>query len=472
MENKQGFWTVIRNYVSDKTGSIAVLFGIMAPLLIGVAGMSLDYSQAYLVKQRLAQALDAAALAATASGTDQAVIEQKVLDFFAANYPNNKIGVAFTPTVTVVGDEVIVSGTAQYQTLFLRIIGINTIDVEATTTVLREVQGIEVVLVMDNTGSMSTNNNISTLRTAANNFVYIMYGIDVDDGAAASAASLDAMVTRDPQYIKVGLVPYSGSVNVGPYGLGEDKNGDYYGTAFVNNPFNLQYTTNSSSSVSNNNWLGCVEAQPYPADTTDNQGPWDMYRYCRDDNDNANCHGYWYYSNYYPYKGPNYHCPKTPVTPLSSSPSELRTSNDMMTARGYTHGNYGMAWGYRLLSPDFPFEEGVAWTNQYWRKAIVMMTDGVNTIHPYYSAYGRTWDHNLTPSDLNDRFAEVCQSLKDQGAIIYTVTFAGGVSESTKDFYRECATSPDYFFDAPGQQDLIDTFEEISRQLSNLYIVD
>ena len=472
MEKKQNLWNIIRNYVSDVRGSIAVLFGIMAPVLIGVAGMSLDYSQAYLVKQRLAQALDAAALAATASATTQSAIEQKVQDFFDANYPYEKLGVTFDPSVQLVGDEVIVSGTAEYHTLFLGVLGIETIDVEASTTVLREVQGIEVVLVMDNTGSMASNNNIGTLRDAANNFVYIMYGIDVDDGAAADPSSLDSMVTRDPQYIKVGLVPYSGSVNVGPYGLGEDPNGDYYGPAFVNNPLSLDYTTNSSSSTSNTDWLGCVMADSYPGDTMDNVTSWDMYRYCRDSSDNANCHGYWSGGTYWPYKGPNYHCPKTPITPLTTSPTQLREANDMMTASGYTHGNYGMTWGYRVLSEDFPFEEGVPWTDQYWRKAIVMMTDGVNTIHPYFSAYGRTQDHSLTTTDLNERFAEVCQNLKDQDAIIYTVTFTSGVSESTKDYYRECATSEDYYYDAPGQEDLVEAFEEISRELSNLHIVD
>ncbi len=469
MEHTRNLWTIIRNYISDKTGSIAILFGIMAPLLIGVAGMSLDYSQAYLVKQRLAQALDAAALAAVASATDQATIEQKVQDFFDANYPPEKLGVTFDPTVQLVGDEVIVSGTAQYHTLFLGIIGINTIDVDASTTVLREVQGIEVVLVMDNTGSMSTNNNIGTLRDAASNFVYILYGIDTDDGEAADPSALDGMATRDTDYIKIGLVPYSGSVNVGPYGLGKDTNGDYYGAAFVNNPHDLDYTT----SKNNYDWMGCVMAQDFPDDTTDNTGPWEMYRYCRNaGTDNPNCHGYWHYGTYYGYKKPNYACPKTPVMPLSTSPTDLKNSIDTMTADGYTHGNYGMVWGYRVLSPEFPFEEATPWTNQYWRKAIVMMTDGVNTIHPYYSAYGRTQDHSLNTNDLNERFEDVCENLKADDVIIYTVTFAGGVNASTKDYYRECATSEDYYFDAPGQEDLIEVFETISRELSNLHIVD
>lgn len=454
----------LRKYLRETSAAISIMFGIMVPILIGVVGMSLDYSSAYLVKQRLGQALDAAALAGAASSTDAAEIEQRIKDFFNANYPPEKLGVTFEPHVEIIGDEVMVSGTAKYETLFLQVLGIETIDVAADTTVVREVQGIEVVLVMDNTGSMSTNNNIQALRNAASNFVYIMYGIDVDEGAAADPSALDDMATRDRDYIKIGLVPYSTSVNVGPYGLGYDIYGDYYGEAFVNNPHDLSYTTSYSSST---NWYGCVLGHDYPDDTTDHEGPWDMYRYCLDENDDPYCD----LNKYGQVKQkPNYNCVRTPITPLITSPSSLKTSINTMVASGHTYGNYGMVWGYRVISPEFPFEEGVSWENQYWRKAIVMMTDGQNTMHNRYSVYGPTQDHNISAGDLNNRFIDVCDNLKEQGVIIYTVTFYSGVSESTKDYYRECATSEDYYHDAPDQEDLVDVFETISRELSNLHI--
>lgn len=470
MDRKHNLLALFHKYITDRSGAIAVLFGIMIPLLIGIAGVSLDYAQAYLVKQRLGQALDAAALAAVASSTDQSTIEQKVKDFFDANYPEAKLGVTFDPSVKIVGDEVIVTGSAQYHTLFLSVLGIDIIDVTAETTVLREVQGIEVVLVMDNTGSMSSNNNIGTLRDAASNFVYIMYGIGLEAGDNADPDDLDSMATREKEYIKIGLVPYSGSVNVGPYGLGEDTQGDYYGAPFVNNPNDLPYTT----SYYNYDWMGCVMAQDFPDDTTDNEGPWEMYRYCLDEDEDPYCNLRWdrYRREYYVRQKPNYGCPRTPLMPLSTSPTALKESIDTMTANGYTHGNYGMVWGYRVLSHDFPFQEGVAWENEYWRKAVVMMTDGVNTIHPYYSAYGPTQDHNLRTYNLNERFEDVCESMKEDGVIIYTVTFTSGVNESTKDYYRQCATSEDYYHDAPGKEDLIDVFETISRELSNLHITN
>ncbi len=460
--SKKCFNTFAR-YVRERGAAISVLFGMTAPLLVGIAGVSLDYSQAFLVKQRLGQALDAAALAAAAYSTDEGEITQKVQDFFNANYPPEKIGTTAQPHVEIVGDEVRVSATAQYSTMFLRVLGLNSIDVGSDTTVVREVQGIEVVLVMDNTGSMSSNNNIATLREAASNFVYIMYGIDVEDGEDADPSALDGMSTRDRDYIKIGLVPYATSVNVGPYGLGEDMNGDYYGPSFVNNPDNRSYT----SSTSNYDWGGCILMDDSPNDTLDHDGPWDMYRYCRDANDDPYCDLNKYGNAR---RTPNYNCNITPVMPLSTSPSDLKTRIDTMQARGHTYGNVGMAWGHRVISPEAPFEEGVSYESQYWRKAIVMMTDGVNTMHSRYSAYGATQDHNIDAGDLNEKFEDVCNNLKDDGVIIYTVTFAGGVNENTKDYYRECATAEEYYHDAPSQDDLIDVFETISRELSNLHI--
>lgn len=440
----------IKVYGQDTAGTILITFAIMAPLIIGAAGMALDFSHAYLVQQRLAQAIDAAALAGAATSTDSAAIEQKIRDFFDANYPEEKLGVTFDPVVQVSGNEIRVTGNAQYNTTFLRVIGINEIDVAANTTVQREVQGIEVALVLDNTGSMSTNNNIATLRTAAANFVNILFDR-----------------TSNPNYIKIGLVPYSTSVNVGPYGLGLDIDGDAYGSAFVNNPYNRTYDPVYNSSKYDQDWMGCVLASDYPDDTLDHEGPWDMYRYCRDSDDDPYC-------DLDKYKrarrSPNYNCPDSMVVPLTNDQDFLLSSIETMRANGYTLGNVGMVWGGRLLSPEFPFEEGEAWDSPEWRKAIVMMTDGMNTMHNYYTAYGPTQDHNIRPADLNDRFAEVCQNLKDKGVTIYTVTFAGGVNESTKDYYRDCATSEDQYYDAPSQDDLVNVFETISRELSNLHI--
>lgn len=503
----------LRCYVRDTAAAIAIAFAIMAPVMIGSAGMALDFAQAYLVQQRLAQAIDAAALAAAASSTDPSEITQRVRDFFNANYPPEKLGVTFEPVVVVNGDEVYVSGNAYYDTFFLDIIGVEEIDVSADTTVQREVQGLEVALVLDNTGSMSTNNNIEALKTASESFINILFSR-----------------TSNPNFIRIGMVPYANSVRIGRYGLGLEPDGSAYdGTPFVTLPSGVNYTTDHTS----DDWYGCVvehnpngytpaathvpgskgqlwrdtgnnpdghgwdprdtNNDPYDYDVLDNyEGPWDIYMYGRVISRSQECSDFGGYSNNrcsdctggggdcdsdYCFcwrsdssHGTNRSCPYAYVMPLSSDQQALIDHLETMTPHGNTLGNIGMVWGGRLISPEPPFEEGSDWDDINWRKAIVMMTDGNNTRDGTYSAFWFRNKHGLTVTDFNQRFEETCTALKERGVTIYTVTFTSGISQDTKDYYTRCATSEDHHHDAPTQEDLIDVFETISRELSNLHI--
>ena len=174
-----------------------------------------------------------------------------------------------------------------------------------------------------------------------------------------------------------------------------------------------------------------------------------------------------YYNNRY---GPNYSCNKAYVVPLTTDKDYLKDRITLLQADGNTHGNLGMVWGYRMLSPDFPFREGASFEDLIWQKVVVMMTDGNNTTSPYYSAYGGARRNSVSVSDLNERFEETCTEMKQKGIQIYTVTFTSNISDNTKGYYERCASDATKYFDAPDQQDLIDTFEKISKELSNLYI--
>lgn len=441
----------LRSFLLNNHGVTVAAFAIVIPIVLAATGVAVDMSRAYIVKKRLGQSLDAAALATAGSSGSNDVLEDRMHAYFYRNFNDGRFGeirdLDWDPRET----EIKLWATARVNTSFMRIWGKNYMDIYAEATVQKELRGIEVALVMDNTGSMSSNNNIGTLRTAATNFVNIMF---------SRAPS--------PDVIKVGLVPYSTSVNVGPYGLGRNPDGTQYadGTSFMNNPQNLNYTTNSNSY----DWLGCIQ-ETEDTDTIDDEGPFDMYRYCMRETDNYPiCDYTTYYGTRYPRRNPNYICPRSFITPLTSDQDALLSKIGTMEANGNTLGNIGMLWGWRVLSPDFPFEEGAAYNDSIWRKAVIMMTDGQNLMHSYYSAYRRTADHDISSNDLNEKFETVCENMKDEGIIIYTVTFTSSINENTKDYYRDCATDSTKYYDAPDQADLIAAFESISRELSNLYI--
>ncbi len=473
---------LITKYFRHQSGVVAVAFGLMIPVVIGAVGMSVDMSQAYLVKARLSSALDAAALAAAASGSDdEGEIQDKVDAFMEANYPEGRIGTKVDVDISLDGDELTVTATARLETSFMKIFGYDEVDVEAETIVQREVRGLEVVMVLDNTGSMSTNNNIGTLRNATANFIEILFES-----------------VSDPELVKVGLVPYASSVNVGPYGLGLDHDEDDYGEEFVIPPeddeyegyYNglNQYTGNTYGideddleydTSQKGQWHGCVLAEDNPLDEEDHEGPWEMYRH------DYNGHDYYKFNDYYSqnssydstyaevynaYYGPNLYCPVQSIIPLTSDEDTLYDAAANMTASGATLGNFGMAWGYRVLSPAEPFVEGAPYDDEQWDKVALVMTDGVNTMSNVYSAYGLSNEHNIDADDLDDRFSQTCSNMKEEGILIYAVTFDDGVDTDTKDLYRDCATIPSNYHDAPDQETLEEVFEQIARELSNLYI--
>ncbi len=131
-----------------------------------------------------------------------------------------------------------------------------------------------------------------------------------------------------------------------------------------------------------------------------------------------------------------------------------------------------MVWGYRVLSPEAPFREGKPWSDVTNKKVAILMTDGDNNIggSSSYSAYGPWTTLRLTDSNLDQKLATTCQNMKNNGITVYTITFTSGINNATKDFFRNCASSPEKFFDAPQQSDLLDAFEDIARELSNIHI--
>jgi hypothetical protein len=286
---------------------------------------------------------------------------------------------------------------------------------------------------------MSWNNNIATLRTAATNFTDII-----------------CPGTNCANRVKIGIVPFATTVNVGPYGLGKNPDGTTYDTAFVNNPLNLQFK--QSGSGSSTAWWGCILEQAPDNDVVDSDTgwKWNMYRYVSNGGDTGS---------------PNNGCNKAYILPLTDLKSTIKSKISGLTASGNTLSNIGMVWGYRVLSPAFPFREGVALDDENIRKVALLMTDGDNNIGNSYSAYGPWANLRLTDNDLNEKLEQTCQNMKDDGIIIYTVTFTSAIDAGTKEYFRQCATDPDKYHDAPTQEELVDTFQRIAAELSNLYIV-
>ncbi|MFA7456477.1 MAG: VWA domain-containing protein, partial [Micavibrio sp.] len=398
----------------------------------------------------------AAALAAAASASeDEGAIADKIRNFIEANYPPGRVG--YTTDIEVVNthDTLFAMASARLDTSFMRVFGIDTVDISVETEVTKEVKAIEVVLVMDVTGSMTTRSGgktrLQSLKDAAELFVETMF-----------------MRVNDTDMIKIGLVPFSAAVNVGSYGLGYTPDGSYYGSPFIRNPHNIayyNYTGGNPSSAIKRRWWGCTIEGATPRDRQDHAGPWDLYRYCRRTSDdsvrcdtgNAN-------------NDANIGCPASVVTPMTNDKNALLDGIDGLNAAGNTYINIGLVWGYRMISPDFPFQEAEEWDNEDWKKAIVLMTDGVNQPHPYYSAHGLSSGSGISTNTLNTRMLQICSELKEKNVLVYTITFDSGVNAATKTLFRQCATQPGMWYDAPSDEKLQEVYLTIAKELANLHL--
>jgi Flp pilus assembly protein TadG len=190
---------------ADRRGSVAWLLAAAIVPLVAAIGLSIDGARGWLVKSRLSQAIDAAGLAG-GRVISSPTRDTDIGKFFEANFPPDFMKAQVNgPNISVDADltTITINATATIPTTFMRVVGINELTVRADTVVKRTDRGMELVLVMDNTGSMRTNNRIGKMKDAAEDLVNFLYG------------------NREtvPNFW-IGLVPYAAVVNVGQGNVG------------------------------------------------------------------------------------------------------------------------------------------------------------------------------------------------------------------------------------------------------------
>jgi Flp pilus assembly protein TadG len=145
----------IRAFSRSARGNVVMMFALATvPLMIG-AGVGLDYVRAMLVRQQMTEALDAAALA-VGSSTDLDHDSAQALGqkFFNANYAVDKTAFG-TPAVTISANgytstgSVVISATNTMPTVLVKLVGISSLPVTATSTVVWGQSKLWVALVLD-----------------------------------------------------------------------------------------------------------------------------------------------------------------------------------------------------------------------------------------------------------------------------------------------------------------------------------
>ena len=434
----------VHRFRSAKRGNLAIIFAIMSiPLMLALGG-GIDYSRASLARSQLQDSLDATSLAlsrqtgvATMTG---AQMQSFARGYFDANFSNTDIdtsGVILTPSFASSGPSVTLAGSAKVPMYFLGMIGISKMAINAASTTIWGQSRLRVALVLDNTGSMSSANKMTALKTATHNLLTQLQ---------------DATSTAGDVYVSI--IPFAKDVNAGTsnyaqswvrWDLWDEVNGSCSGGSYYNNQ---PYTTRTScvnarrtwTHDNHNTWNGCVTDRDQSYDTT-NTAP---------SAGNA--------PTLYPAEEYST-CPQQ-LLGLTYDWTALGNKVDAMQPVGSTNQAIGMQMGWQSLTAA-PFTIPSQDAKYTYKQIIILLSDGLNTQDRWY---GNGYD---PAPQVDARQKILCTNVKADGVIVYAVQVNTG-GDPTSTLLQNCATDAGNFFLLTSATQIVTTFESIGTALSNL----
>ncbi len=347
---------------ADRSGNVAVIFGIAAIPVFGLVGAAVDYSRANAARTAMQVALDAAALmvAKEAANLKDGQVQNKAKKYFNAQFDRpevKKLDITFTMVNNGPGDfTVLAEATGRIDTSIAQVIGKKTIDLRANAQVRWGFKALELALALDNTGSMAQKNKMVELKSA----VKLLFSILKTN-------------SKVPGDTKISVIPFSTVVNVGT------ENVDASWMSF-------------DATVTKANWTGCVADRDQPNDVKDAapSGAATLF--------------------------PAAQCGSLAKTlPLTDNWDALNAMVDGMTPSGMTNVTIGMAWGWHALTQKEPFTQAQA-VKPDVDKVMILLTDGLNTQNRFTTA----------PSQIDARTAAVCDNIKKNNIKLYTVRVIEG----------------------------------------------
>jgi hypothetical protein len=150
-----------------------VLVAVLMPVILGMVGVVLDLGHAYNVQRKLQATADAAALAGAANLPNVAGAVSTASSYGAKPGEQNALGGgdAVTESITTkclatfpgctTANAVSVSETATVNTLFTRVLGVNSFTIHAKSTACSPcgAKPLDIMIVLDRTGSMCLDDN-------------------------------------------------------------------------------------------------------------------------------------------------------------------------------------------------------------------------------------------------------------------------------------------------------------------------
>lgn len=340
-------------FARDEEGAATIVGLIFFAMMIIAGGFAMDLMRSENDRASLQYAMDRATLAAAA--LDQERDPKKVVEDYlrAAGYPADAVRIQTFKTEEEA--RITVRGNSEVESLFMHVIGDETIEAPVWSQAREEEVRVEVSLILDISGSMgssvgdpndSTKSRNDAMRESAKDFVF-------------------KLINGAEDLTSVSVVPYNHTVNLGatlgPYFTLTDEHNESNCVVFDTSDFN---TTNIAS--------GTVLTRMGNFDFQNGENPAG------------------------PTKKP--HCPTNgyaEILPWSNDIDALQAHIDTLDDDGWTAIDLGVKWGTVLLDPSMraahssliasgdvdsefagrPFD----YDEPRVKKVLVVMTDGKNT---------------------------------------------------------------------------------------------
>ena len=261
-----GLIRFFRRISGDERGNTAIIFALSILPVILLVGAAVDLSGMHGKRSALQSALDAAALAAAKMpyNSSEADVIETATRFANANFD----GEIQNLQVVRADDSITVTGESPADLMFLSGFGMDDRSVSTMSQATRGAHKVEVVMVLDNSGSMR-GSKLTSLKRSARTLVDTLTSTEAKPGTT-----------------KIGLVPFTAAINVGPDNfndttlaawLDKEARADQHTEIFDRN---LNRFT--ALQQIGQQWGGCVETRPYPLDVNDtppnNAGPETLFQ--------------------------------------------------------------------------------------------------------------------------------------------------------------------------------------------------
>jgi len=432
--------TLLRSFSASDRGTVTIIFGLSAIALTAVVGLTLDASRAVNIGSRVQNVLDAASLTAARTLSledgDNDEVRQAALAHIEAHADQFRAWevTVDNPQVEInrARKEVRTTADIRVSSIAGALLGdLPLLAFQSRATASFDVKKIELAMVLDITGSMCDAPPASQ-ADACNGGIKI----DALKEAAEDVIKVLSNSSTAPGLIRVGLVPYSGSVNAGPY-FGAVTGGAPHGDTCV-----VERTGSDAF----------TEAAPVGASVLGL----------------SSTASAWYYS-----------CPPSQIVPMtdvarSSDRNALIDKVKALKGYGGTAGHIGAAWGWYMVSPEWtgvwpgpsdpkPYGDDVT-------KAVLLMSDG--NFNVAYANGGETVPFPdpgsmdvAVPGSSPNQAKQLCDAMKAEKIKIYAVAFQAPASAEA--LLKDCSGEAN-FYTADNRNELKAAFRAIADKLTSL----